>query len=540
MCVTNAVGDSTDWHDDYFTNYLFCVPQSNTDGGNVLWKPRPLTNTPDYKTARAWLNDCQAHHSTGCDHSDPPKIQGLHLIDVFESRVVAPDDSVDLRWIALSYVWGQSPPLEMTGMGRLPDKLPRTIEDAITATKNLNYRYLWIDEICIDQQDPVHRADQISKMDQIYRGADLTIVAAAGGNKDHGLPGVSTTPRVKHPVFNWDQGTIFDFGPDPLGSVESSIWWRRAWTFQEGQLSRRLLVFTDHQMVFYCNTSAWMEVLGGPPSAENGSILVPPVKANLWDFYSSSENDVDSPHEKLINFGILITNYTDRNISFASDALKAASGVLSRLQEENDPAYNFAGLPYYRGSGDKMPLIPIEQAIGHALSWHTFDTPLSRREIFPSWTWAGWSGRVKWKQRNVSQDHIPLRHVRLENQASEIIILPEQPNATSGPDLQRTLSTVVAVMFEAPVIPATYDAGEYTWNLGKWLPPDIDKFLLPNLQQGLWSCFVLFKSEEDSREYAVLLCRWIDGQSAERLACFMMGLAEEEVRLFETRKVRLL
>lgn len=66
-------------------------------------------------------------------------------------------------------------------------------------------------------------------MDQIYNGADLTIVAAAGDIKSYGLPGVSTTSRVKHPFFECNQGTIFSFGPNAWDGVDGSIWSSRAW-----------------------------------------------------------------------------------------------------------------------------------------------------------------------------------------------------------------------------------------------------------------------------------------------------------------------
>lgn len=117
----------------------------------------------------------------------------------------------------------------MTGIGRITGNLPRTVEDAITVTKNLDYRYLWVDELCIEQNDSSHRASQIGKMDRIYKGADLTIVAACGDNKNYGLPGVSTTSRIIHPVIHLEDGSIFNIGPEPGLSIRESPWWDRAW-----------------------------------------------------------------------------------------------------------------------------------------------------------------------------------------------------------------------------------------------------------------------------------------------------------------------
>ncbi|KAF2036390.1 heterokaryon incompatibility, partial [Setomelanomma holmii] len=135
----------------------------------------------------------------------------------------------------------------------LPQSLPRTVTDAIVVTKALIYRYLWVDELCINQGDTLHRDSQIKKMDQIYRGADLTIVAAAGDHKHHGLPGVGSPWRTSKLFMLPGKGAVLSIGPDPMGRIwRSSTWWKRAWTFQEGYLSRRLLVFTDNQMLVLC------------------------------------------------------------------------------------------------------------------------------------------------------------------------------------------------------------------------------------------------------------------------------------------------
>jgi hypothetical protein len=44
------------------------------------------------------------------------------------------------------------PPSVPDDSEQLPTKLPRTIEDAITVTQKLDFRYLWVDRYCINQQ----------------------------------------------------------------------------------------------------------------------------------------------------------------------------------------------------------------------------------------------------------------------------------------------------------------------------------------------------------------------------------------------------
>lgn len=101
----------------------------------------------------------------------------------------------------------------------------------MTVTKNLGHRYLWVDELCIDQENASHRNSQLGKMDQIYKGADLTIVAACGNNKNYGLPGVDLTTRIEHPVLQLEsnEAKISSIGPEPMKALTSSTWFDRAW-----------------------------------------------------------------------------------------------------------------------------------------------------------------------------------------------------------------------------------------------------------------------------------------------------------------------
>lgn len=111
----------------------------------------------------------------------------------------------------------------------MPDHIPKTIGDAISVTLELGYRYLWVDEYCINQSDHNHRNDQIMKMDRIYHGADLTIVAAAGDNKRYGLPGVGSTKRKEREVIYVDDVVVCSNGPDPRVEIWESTWYSRAW-----------------------------------------------------------------------------------------------------------------------------------------------------------------------------------------------------------------------------------------------------------------------------------------------------------------------
>ena len=158
----------------------------------------------------------------------------MNLIDCVDMAIVTANESS--RWLALSYVWGvnQQSPLSVDSTrfrkgSRLPPDIAGTVRDAISVTKQLGYRYLWVDEYCIDQSNESQRNEQISRMDQIYRGADLTIVAAAGEDKAYGLPGVNATKRKNVKIVCINDVVLFSNGPKPDEEARKSKWFTRAW-----------------------------------------------------------------------------------------------------------------------------------------------------------------------------------------------------------------------------------------------------------------------------------------------------------------------
>jgi hypothetical protein len=207
---------------------VFCKLAS--DGSQALYCAQPVQGIWDCAKARLWLETCVKCHESVCTE-ELFRILGMNLIDCEEMVIVKAVQ--EMRWLALSYVWGVNLRTEDHAGYRegssMSLEIPETVRDAISVTLQLGYRYLWVDEYCIDQSDDTHRDDQIKKMDQIYRGADLTIVAAAGGNKTYGLPGVGSTKRKDREVVCVEDVVVFSNGPNPNDEAKQSRWFTRAW-----------------------------------------------------------------------------------------------------------------------------------------------------------------------------------------------------------------------------------------------------------------------------------------------------------------------
>ncbi|KAK3386050.1 heterokaryon incompatibility protein-domain-containing protein, partial [Podospora didyma] len=197
----------------------------------------------DLGSARFWIQHCKNQHNHLCNltsHAD-----GLRFIDCVARKVVQPTSRAD--YAALSYRWPSIPPTRLPSLRTR--SCPAVVRDSMEVTLSLGYRYLWVDMFCINQKDDEDKARQIGNMDLIYRGAELTIIAAC--DSAMGLVGVSS-PRPEDDILRLGEVTFFQTIRQPWDGVSLSEWNTRAWTFQEALLSRRRLIFTESQALFVC------------------------------------------------------------------------------------------------------------------------------------------------------------------------------------------------------------------------------------------------------------------------------------------------
>jgi hypothetical protein len=165
----------------------------------------------------SWLRRCETWHADTCEEDGVAGRRlpdNLRLIDVEKRRIVRAPDAKELSYLTLSYVWGKERMERETGIAPavtsranlqttedgeevtpLPQNLPKTIEDAILLTRSLGFQYLWVDALCIVQDDPIEvKKVHLERMDAVYNCSRLTIVAASGCHANCGLPGISV-PR---------------------------------------------------------------------------------------------------------------------------------------------------------------------------------------------------------------------------------------------------------------------------------------------------------------------------------------------------------
>jgi hypothetical protein len=356
----NDVGMGTGHHCWYRIGMIAQVPASTPsappNAGKRTKKPwslqtrRIVADHIPYDILTGWLDQCRNHHGEECQDvsfTDPPCVK---VIDCNTLEIVKAPQRC--QYLALSYVWGSTQehgpgPIKRHGDPTalvMPDEMALVVTDSMEVTRRLGYQYLWIDKYCIDQDDPKEKASQISCMDQIYECSIAVLVAAGGKDSAFGLPGVTTRSRIPQPTVSLQGITLCSTLPNTVYTIRRSGWMTRGWTFQEAIFSKRRLYFTEHQVVFECDTTNYSEVFDHPWHIEIGQ------HQHENSIFDTADIPEDSPMTQHLVICSQIEEYSGRNITFDFDALDAFLSFFTRMERLKRPIYQFYGLPILKRS----------------------------------------------------------------------------------------------------------------------------------------------------------------------------------------------
>lgn len=359
----------------------------------------------DVSRVRGWLHQCEEQHGDLCSHpnwsgaEEASSPKSLRVVDITERRIVnMPPNS---RYLALSYVWGENRQAldsrldkslttrnfqQLERVGGLDEiALSNTVQDAIELTADLGERYLWVDALCILQDDVDDLAVQTSQMDQVYSGAVFTIIAASGDGSHSGLAGTAQRPRKvfkRHVKFSEGMSLAPSAALSPGDLLPASTWNVRGWTFQERLLSRRQLVFTDAQVFWVCECATWDEETILEPTGPHFWVLPQALGCN-------DEWEDGFPRFSPAALSVYIAQYSSRDFTFQEDAHSAFLGVLRRYEHLNKTK-TFWGLPTRRFDQHLLWKGGMERRNEiHRALLGGFTTCLVP---YPSWSWLGWIG----------------------------------------------------------------------------------------------------------------------------------------------------
>ena len=365
-----------------------------------------------------WLADCEAYHHHEQEDTLRKAVSSrnaqkadIYLVDVIGSRLVRADSAV--RYVALSYVWGQQGTTVdnfettqatldrlLTSLGSISG-MPTVVRDAMQFVGAVGERFLWVDRLCIVQDDAQNKHENISQMDKIYASAVFTIVASSGISGDVPLPGVrsgSRPPQVSEKaggvcLKRGSQGRFF--------VLTNSVWNQRGWTFQEMHLSPRRVIFTPHEVFCECADTAVAELDLGEvmldPEEANDPLLYlkdPNHELRTRDKVSTPDGQAERSHtafgSALVAYRSLVREYCRRKLSFDSDILNAFTGILSYLASRTDWGFAF-GLP-----ADELGLALLWLSDDNAARRTVNDEAQTLTRDLPTWSWIGWRTTIFW------------------------------------------------------------------------------------------------------------------------------------------------
>ncbi|KAG1756326.1 heterokaryon incompatibility protein-domain-containing protein [Suillus paluster] len=357
-----------------------------------------VKNTVDIDLVKNWIKLCQENHGDECqsawrkDGEDDRKLPAfVRVVDVVSMAMIPAPSGC--RYVALSYVWGGAGTEYWTTKDNIAErskpgglnttKLPETITDSILFVRQLGERYIWIDALCIIQDDLQDKLTQIHAMDLVYGLSYLTIIAAGGTTARDPLPGCRPRTRTLRQHIEVVQGLHLYVSPPRLGeALALSTWNTRCWTYQESALSRRRIYFTGQQVHFECRGDVFAEDIVAESKGHQFSTSF--LRLSRREFFPSADS--------FGSYMEAVKQCTQRNLTVESDIVNALTGVTNAL------AIGFGlGKParvFHYG----MMLTDLH----HALLWqHDPHTPRARRSLFdgdsspwPSWAWATWRGAV--------------------------------------------------------------------------------------------------------------------------------------------------
>lgn len=382
---------------------------------------REIAQRPQVDIAASWLAGCVNHHEAcrglGNKQSHLPtrvlEITGEEPSISYRVRLVQtrnmPRSTIG-QYAALSHCWGLCPPKVLTTITNLSSHLSdipfallaRNFQDAVRLTAMLGIRYLWIDSLCIVQDDENDWRNECSKMASTFQNATITIAAEGASDAHAGfwnervwastLSCSFTLPHQDGPPL---QLTAMrdDIGDKPfLGTERPPVLRKRGWVHQERLLSPRTLYCGSKQMYFECLVSQRFEDLH-PSLAQRISSASEALQFSIRAPWLRGPDVGDlSARTGYNQYYDIISDYSRCRLTKEDDRLSAISGVATRFRGYSKDVY-LAGI----WKGDILRGLCWSCTKTHL----TNDLPATEPTYSPpSWSWASCRYPVNWRARD--------------------------------------------------------------------------------------------------------------------------------------------
>jgi Heterokaryon incompatibility protein (HET) len=337
------------------------------------------------------------------------------------------------RYTALSHCWGSSQTCITTSktLGEFKNAipwtaLPKTFQDSIIFSLKLGIHYLWIDALCIIQDNPSDWQIESAKMADIYQNSFLTLAATASNSDSGGCFSISHAPVaeyelkahaslmkscpivVRKKLQHW---TV----PPTQASMQLHPLLSRGWAFQERILAPRVLHFCKQELVWECKEETKCQCGGLSTHFSSKDQLYQVIRTEGSD----SRND-DHPMRKLLrSLRARTPRITAREQSDVSKKWHSIVELYSALQltKETDRLPALSGLAKQASPRLGKYLAGLwSNTLVSDLMWKVnklefgFGRPV--KYTGPSWSWASINGPVSYWQDLENMDDSAARDSR--------------------------------------------------------------------------------------------------------------------------------
>ncbi|KAI7778647.1 hypothetical protein LA080_001880 [Diaporthe eres] len=399
---------------------------SAKQGNNIIVESSHTWSVETLNCIRSWLDDCTSCYETCLEPKESFGLLPLRLIDVnaantvqsnlkqtsdltlegFDQlrlensrgvRIVSTNSlSPDTEYLTLSHRWGSPQSIRLCQASSYlltEDVSPHLLgceetavfQHAIHVTRALGFRYIWIDSLCIMQDDESEKTSEIMQMDRIYSNCKLNI-SAAEADISRGLVfdrnPLSANPCIIEAKVHATQKNVWvrAFHERPFILPGEKPLHKRGWVFQERKLAQRIIHFTKDQVFWECWSLEASETL---PRG------VPPFRYGNFDKSIGLGSKILHPQRTMSRWYKIVEEYSCTSCTYADDRLLAISALAKRFCSalHADPSDYLAGIWKH-----DLPLW---------LCWYQdYEEPLTGKsapaeneanqeyKYAPSWSWA--------------------------------------------------------------------------------------------------------------------------------------------------------
>jgi hypothetical protein len=337
-------------------------------------KPKELTILPetwsecDYVLYSEWIRVCDESHKHVESRVAKLPRRVLDVGDQYDSdgvRLCETDGDARGIYIALSHRWQDG--TSMTIGDNVRDRragikladLPQTFQGAVRITRRLGIRYLWIDSLCIIQDDDQDWEYEAANMDSVYAFAYCTLAISSSR---------ATTG-----------GGTFDL------DVEKGELSRRGWILQERVLSPRTIHIVGQQAYLECGAVIWSKGVDRGVKPRDATAKSPEIPR--LDLADSQEKRCTMFQEIFSRYsGLELTQVTDRPVAIVGIEHHTMTLYQTISLYGIVEAFLCETLLWYRADAKRLsPLVDFNVKVS---LWSV------RGKKVPSWSWMGYVGQI--------------------------------------------------------------------------------------------------------------------------------------------------